>query len=100
MEENKKLIDTLTEISVSVVKMAQERVLEKIEKKVDHLVTNLVFLVVTAFLGTLGLVFILLGVSMWIGILTGLGLWFGFVCVGFSFLFLSILFTLVRKVNK
>lgn len=98
--EKKNLTDTLTEISVSVIKLAQERVIEKIENKIDHLITNIVFLIITAFLGVLGLVFVLLGVSMWIGILTGLGLWFGFVCVGVFFLMLAFLFALIRKLNK
>lgn len=97
--ESSSILSVLSEVASSMLKLAQERIIERIEAAVNRITRNVITMFVTVFLGLVGFIFILTGFSMWLGSIFGLGLWFGLMMTGTGIFILSLIIGLTQK-NK
>jgi hypothetical protein len=91
------LISALSELTGSLLKLAQERIIERIEETAQKITYNIVVTLTVIFLGLIGFVFILTGLAMWIGSISGFGTWFGLLIIGIIVFILALLIGLFQK---
>ncbi len=87
----------ISELTTSLLKLAQERIIERVEETVNRITHNIIVTFTIIFVGLIGFVFILTGSSLWLGSITGLGTWFGLLIVGVILFVLSLVVGLARK---
>ncbi|MEN8252375.1 MAG: phage holin family protein [Patescibacteria group bacterium] len=109
-EQPTSTLGSVSEILGSLLKIAQQNVIEKIQTTVDttleqakeaanEIVQNAVVMFIIAILGLIGFIFTIVGVSLWIGETTELGAWFGFLSVGIVIVTIALIWGSKQK-NK
>lgn len=93
------IIAAISELTGSLLKLAQERILERIETTANRITRNIIMMITVVFLGLTGLIFILVGFSMWLSTISGLGVWFGLLITGAIILIVALIIAVSQK-NK
>lgn len=93
------IVGALSELTGSLLKLAQERIIERIEATANRITHNVVMMLTVVFLGLTGLIFVLTGFSIWLGVISGFGVWFGLLITGTIILIIALIIALSQK-NK
>lgn len=91
------VIAAVSELAGSLLKLAQDRIVERVEETADRITRNVVTTFTIVFVGLIGGVFILTGFALWLGSISNLGAWFGLFVVGIILFIVSLIVGLVRK---
>jgi hypothetical protein len=94
------IVAALSELTGSLLKLAQERIVERVEKTAQRITYNVVMAITIVFLGLTGLIFMLVGFSLWIGAVSGLGVWFGLLLTGVIIFIVALIIALTHKNNR
>ena len=103
-------MNTISEIISSFLQIAQQNIIERIKntvnetleqakETVNQIVQNAVTLLAIILLGLIGFVFVITGLSLWLGEISGFGMWFGFLIIG-TIVFIFALITGLLQKNK
>lgn len=93
------IVSAIAEISGSLLKIAQERIIERVEETANRITHNVVMMLTIVFLGLTGLIFMLIGFSIWLGMVSGFGVWFGLLITGTVILITALIIAVTQK-NK
>jgi hypothetical protein len=91
------IVSALTEVAGSILKIAQERVIERVQLAAKEITENAVMLFAMVFAGMVGCIFMLVGFAIWLGEITDLGLWFGLSITGGIIFIITLIVALTRK---
>lgn len=91
------IISALTEVAGSILKVAQERVIERIELAAKEITQNAVILLAVVFSGMIGCIFMLAGFAIWLGEASNFGVWFGLLITGAIVFIITLIVALTRK---
>ncbi len=103
-------MSTLSEIVTSLLKIAQQNIIERIQKTVNEtleqakqtvnqIIQNAVVLFAIILFGLIGFIFAITGLSLWLGQISGFGAWFGFLIIG-TIVFIIALIAGIIQTNK
>ncbi len=104
------LMDIISEIINSLLQIAQQNIIERVQNSVNEtleqvkqtanqIIQNAIILFAILLLGIIGLIFTVLGLSLWLGEISGFGMWFGFLVVGITVFVITLIIGLLQK-NK
>lgn len=91
------IVSALSELTGSLLKLAQERIIERVEETVNSITHSVIMTLTVVFLGLIGLVFVLIGFSLWLGAISGFGTWFGLLITGIIVFIVALIIGLTQK---
>jgi uncharacterized protein (DUF983 family) len=91
------VVSAISELAGSLLKLAQDRIAERVEETANRITHNAVVTFTIVFVGIIGGVFVLTGLALWLGSISHLGAWFGLLIVGILLFIVSLVVGLVRK---
>ncbi|MFA5986743.1 MAG: phage holin family protein [Parcubacteria group bacterium] len=91
------VVSAISELAGSLLKLAQDRIAERVEETANRITHNAVVTFTIVFVGIIGGVFVLTGFSLWLGSISHLGAWFGLLVVGILLFIVSLVVGLIRK---
>ncbi|PID52084.1 MAG: hypothetical protein CR972_03605 [Candidatus Moraniibacteriota bacterium] len=94
------IVAAISELTGSLLKLAQERIIERIEATAHRITHNIVMMLTVVFLGLTGLIFMLTGFSIWLGTVSEFGIWFGLLVTGITIFIVALIIALTQKNNK
>ncbi len=94
------IVAAISELTGSLLKLAQERIIERVESAAQRITHNVVMLLTIVFLGLTGLIFIFAGFSLWLGTVSGLGTWFGLLVTGIVIFIVALIIALTQKTRS
>ncbi len=103
-EQNKQsytsLFASVSEAANSVVKIAENNVVSRVQSAVSSTLRTIILSLVAAVLGLLGALLVLIGLAIWLGMASGYGTWFGLVAIGAVALLAAFIANLMRQTKK
>lgn len=97
VQNDSPLITAISELTGSLLKLAQERIIERIEIVANNVTKRVIVSLTIVFLGLISFVFILVGLSLWIGTITQFGAWFGLFVTGIALSIITLIIALFAK---
>lgn len=94
------IVAAISELTGSLLKLAQERIIERVETTANRITHNVVMMLTVVFLGLTGLIFMLTGFSIWLGTVSGFGVWFGLIITGIVIFIVALIIALTQKNNN
>ena len=91
------IVAAISELTSSLLKLAQERIIERVEATANRITHNVVMMLTVVFLGLTGLIFMLTGFSIWLGSVSGFGTWFGLLVTGIAIFIFALIIALTQK---
>lgn len=93
------IVSAISELTGSLIKLAQERIIERVEDTAHRVTHNVVMTLTVVLLGLTGIIFVLTGFAMWLGDVSGIGMWFGLLITGMIVFVVALIIALMQK-NK